>query len=162
MSLIRFNFQTNHENPSSGEPYYSPQSGQKNSNDTIYRGSHRSCSIKKMFLKILQNSQENTSVRVSFLINCRPEVCNFIEEETPVFFCEFSEIFKKPFFTKCLRETTSVFYGKKKNILFTPSWKEQSWFHILSCSYWKRLYKIWFWIFFGLKKIRCKTRKRYT
>ena len=26
---------------------------------------------KKMFLKILQNSQENTCARVSFLINCR-------------------------------------------------------------------------------------------
>ena len=29
--------------------------------------------LKNMFLKISQNSQENTCVRVSFLINCRPK-----------------------------------------------------------------------------------------
>ena len=29
----------------------------------------RMCSVKKVFLKILQNSQENTCARVSFLIN---------------------------------------------------------------------------------------------
>ena len=32
------------------------------------RSSHQRCSIKKAFLKILQNSQKNTCVRVSFLI----------------------------------------------------------------------------------------------
>ena len=32
------------------------------------RSSHRRCSVKKVFLEILQNSQENTCVRVSFLI----------------------------------------------------------------------------------------------
>ena len=32
-----------------------------------YRNSHRRYSIKKVFLKILQNSQENTCARVSFL-----------------------------------------------------------------------------------------------
>ena len=31
-----------------------------------HRSSHRGCSIKKMFLKISQNSQENTCARVSF------------------------------------------------------------------------------------------------
>ena len=51
MSLIRFNFQNNHGNQSSGKPCYSPQSGQQSSNDTIFRGSHRSCSIKKVLLK---------------------------------------------------------------------------------------------------------------
>ena len=30
--------------------------------------SHQRCSVKKVFLKILQNSQENTCARVSFLI----------------------------------------------------------------------------------------------
>ena len=34
----------------------------------IYRSSHRRCSAKKVFLEILQNSQENTCARVSFLI----------------------------------------------------------------------------------------------
>ena len=32
-----------------------------------YRSSHRRCSIKKVFLKISQNSQESTCSRVSFL-----------------------------------------------------------------------------------------------
>ena len=53
MSLTRFNFQNNHENQSSVEPYYSPQSYQANSDNTIFRGSHRSCSLKKVFLKML-------------------------------------------------------------------------------------------------------------
>ena len=36
------------------------------------RSSHWRCSIKKVFLEISQNSQENTSTRVSFL-SCRPK-----------------------------------------------------------------------------------------
>ena len=32
------------------------------------RISHRRCSVKKIFLQIFQNSQENTCARVSFLI----------------------------------------------------------------------------------------------
>ena len=68
-----------------------------------FRSSHRRCSIlKKVFLKISQNSQENTCDRVCFLIN-------FIYKETvaQVFSCKFSEIFKKIFFTEHLRATTS-------------------------------------------------------
>ena len=55
-----------------------------------------------MFLEISQNSQENTSARVSFLIKlqCRPKACNFIEKETlaQVFSCEFCKICKNNFF----------------------------------------------------------------
>ena len=36
------------------------------------RSSHWRCSVKKVFLEISQNSQENTCARVSFLINLRP------------------------------------------------------------------------------------------
>ena len=39
--------------------------GQPNSDDTLFRGSHCSCSIKKMFLKLLQNLKGNTCVGVS-------------------------------------------------------------------------------------------------
>ena len=44
----------------------------------------RSCSVKKVFLEILQNSQENTCARV----------CNFIKKETltQLFSCKFCEI----------------------------------------------------------------------
>ena len=33
-----------------------------------FRSSHRRCSVKKVFLKGSQNSQENTCAKVSFLI----------------------------------------------------------------------------------------------
>ena len=48
------------------------------------------CSVKKMFLEIWQNSQENT---------CRPEPYNFVKKETlaQVFFCEFCVISKNTF-----------------------------------------------------------------
>ena len=49
----------------------------------------RRCSAKKVFLKVLQNSQENACVGVSFLIKFR-------RPETPTqFSCEFCEIFIK-------------------------------------------------------------------
>ena len=38
------------------------------SDQVCYRSSHQKCSIKKLFLKILQYSQENICVGVSFLI----------------------------------------------------------------------------------------------
>ena len=64
------------------------------------------CSVKKMFLKILQNSDENTYARVSFLIKLQAEACNFIKRETltQVFSCEFCNIFKNTF----LERTTLV------------------------------------------------------
>ena len=63
-----------------------------------------------MFLKISQNSQENT----------RPEACNFIKRETlaQVFSCEFCEIFKNTFFTGHLRTTVSASEVFEKEYLF--------------------------------------------
>ena len=57
------------------------------------------CSVKKVFLEILQNSQQNTCARVSFLITLQAEVCNFIKKETlaQVFSCEFCKISKTTF-----------------------------------------------------------------
>ena len=83
-----------------------------------YRSSHRRCSIKKVFLNISQNSQENTCARVSSLIKFQAEPYNFIKTETlaQVFSFEFCEIFKNTFFTEHLWTNTS------KNILtFTDS-----------------------------------------
>ena len=42
----------------------------------------RRCSVKKVFLEMSQNSQENTCARVAFLILLQAEVCNFIKKET--------------------------------------------------------------------------------
>ena len=47
-----------------------------------------------VFLEILQNSQQNTCARVSFLIKLQAEAYNFIKKETPaqLFSCEFCRI----------------------------------------------------------------------
>ena len=60
----------------------------------------RRCFVKKVFLKIPQNSQENTCARDSFLIKLQALACNFIKKETlaQVFSCEFCEISKNTFF----------------------------------------------------------------
>ena len=67
---------------------------------------------KKVFLKILQNSLENTCARVSLLKKLQAFGCSFIKKETlvQVFSCEFRETFKNTFFTEDLRATASVFY----------------------------------------------------
>ena len=63
------------------------------------------CFVKKVFLKISPNLQENTSARVSFLIKLQALACNFIKKETlkHVLPCEFREIFKNIFFLEHLR-----------------------------------------------------------
>ena len=65
----------------------------------------RRWSVKKVFLEILQNSQENTCARVSLLINLQAKACNFIKRETlvQVFSCEFCEISQTPFLIEHLR-----------------------------------------------------------
>ena len=51
---------------------------------------------KKVFLKILQNSQENTCAKVSFLIKLQ---ANLIKKETlaQVFLVNFAKFLRKPF-----------------------------------------------------------------
>ena len=58
------------------------------------------CSVKKVFLEIWQNSQENTCARVSFLIKLQAGACKFIKKETlaQVSSCEFCKISKNTFF----------------------------------------------------------------
>ena len=65
---------------------------------------HLRYSIKTGFLKILQNSQESTCAKVSFLMKLqasglRPQACNFIKKETlvQVLSWEFCEISKDSF-----------------------------------------------------------------
>ena len=61
--------------------------------------------LKKVFLTILQNSQEDTCARVSFLIKLQASACNFMKKETlaQVFSCEFCKIVKNTFFIEHLR-----------------------------------------------------------
>ena len=77
-----------------------------------FRSSHRSCSVKKVFLKISQISLENTCVRVSFLIKLkawRPECLQLYQKETPtqLFSCKICEIFKNNYFKEYLSMTAS-------------------------------------------------------
>ena len=69
------------------------------------------CSIKKVFFKVSQNSQENTCARVSFSSSCSPKPCNNFKKEdlTQVFSCEFWEISKNTFLTEHLRTTASEY-----------------------------------------------------
>ena len=66
------------------------------------------CSVENVLLEILQNSQENTCARVSFLIKLL--ACNFIKKETlaQVFSCEFWEISKTTFFRRTPPVAASV------------------------------------------------------
>ena len=68
----------------------------------------QTCSVKKVFLEISQNSHENTSARVSFLIKLQARLflnkvtgaaCNFIEKETlaQVFPVNFAKFLRTPF-----------------------------------------------------------------
>ena len=104
----------------------------------IIRSSHQRCSVKKVFLEISQNSQENTCGRDSFLIklqaSCytpaktsknlwfsdvfmgyKKEGCNFIKKETlaQVFSCEFCEISKNTSFYR-----TTLVAASEKTICF--------------------------------------------
>ena len=67
--------------------------------EALVRSSHRRCSIKKVFLEISQNSQENTCPTASFLINLQAKTCSFIKKETlaQMFRCKFCEISRNTF-----------------------------------------------------------------
>ena len=73
----------------------------------LYRSSHQTCSLKKVFIKNFTKIIGNTCVSVSFLM--KPEACNFIKKETPtkIFSCQFCESFKNTFFTKHFKTASS-------------------------------------------------------
>ena len=58
-----------------------------------------------MLLEILQNLQENTSVRASFLIK--------LQTLAQLFSCELCKISRNTFFTEHLRATASLLYTTK-------------------------------------------------
>ena len=69
----------------------------------------RRCSLKKVFIEIWQNSQENTCATVTFLIKLQAKACNIIKKETLVqtFSC-FAKLLRTPSFTEHLRATASA------------------------------------------------------
>ena len=66
-----------------------------------------------VFLKISQNSQENTCARTSLLIKLQAEAGNFVKKETltQVFSYEFCEVFRNTFFTEHLWTTASEIWA---------------------------------------------------
>ena len=73
----------------------------------------RRCSVKKLFLKISQNSQENTCVRASFfnkVASLRPATLLKKETLEHVFSCKFCEIFKNTIFYRTPEVATSVYH----------------------------------------------------
>ena len=87
--------------------------------------------IKKAFLELSQNSQENTCASVFFLMKLQAKACNFIKKETlaQVFSCEFWESFKNTVsyktalstfsYSGCFwnEETSSIHSLKKRKVL---------------------------------------------
>ena len=71
------------------------------------------CSMKNVFLKISQNSQENTCVSVSFLIKKKKETL------AQVFSSKFCKISMNTFFTEQLRTTASIFTENSSNVYLT-------------------------------------------
>ena len=61
----------------------------------------RRCSVKKLLIEILQNSQENTCARVSFSVKK--------ETLTQMFSCEFCEISKNTFYYRTPLLAASVY-----------------------------------------------------
>ena len=62
----------------------------------------------KVFLKISQNSQENTCARISFLIKLQASQPATFSKKRQVFSSKFCESFKNNFFAEHPRVTVSV------------------------------------------------------
>ena len=73
---------------------------------------------KKVLLEISQNSQENTCVRVSFLIKLQAWGLKLIKKETlaQVFSCEFYEVSKNTFFIEYFWWLLLYFYNPRVGI----------------------------------------------
>ena len=71
--------------------------GTKNVPKNVFSEAVARCSVKKVFLEISQNSQENTCARASFLIKFKVAGLIIKEALVQVLSCEFCEISKNTF-----------------------------------------------------------------
>ena len=95
-------------------------SRERNQNGVSLQAVAQRCSVKRLFLEISQNSQENICARVSFLIKLqaiglRPATLKK-EALAQVFFCEFCEICKRSFFYKTPPVAASVSFSKHADL----------------------------------------------
>ena len=91
-----------------------------------FRSSHRRCSVKKVFLKISQNSQENTCARVSFLIKLqasglRPATLLKKRLRHRCFPVNFVKFLRTHFFTERLRWLLLLLGGDKLIVEYSES-----------------------------------------
>ena len=123
----------------------------------FFRSSHQRCSIKKGVLKdftifaVFLNYSQFNCARVSFLIKLQDDLCNFIKKKTlaQVFYCEFCEIFKIPFFIKHLWATASVFSNScNHKTIIPPS-------HCVKSI--QILFMVRIFLYSGQKKLRIST-----
>ena len=118
-----FSISLNHLISQSQQMYFTDANFPDGGDYFSIRSSHWSCSVKKMFLEISQNSQKYSCARVSFLIklqasqnsqkNASARVSFLIKFQAKVVFCEFCEI-SKNFFIEHLCATASVVCAKQK------------------------------------------------
>ena len=80
---------------------YTSWKHQKISSFLFIKTANWGCSVKKVFLEILQNSQENTCARVSFLIKLQALGLWILS-------CEFCKVSKNTFFTEQLQVAASI------------------------------------------------------
>ena len=91
---------------------------------SMSRSSHQRSSLRKVFVEILQNLQDNTCAKISFLIKLQVSVCNFNKNETlaQVFSREFCETFKKTSFIEHLWATASACQALLEFRIPSPAW----------------------------------------
>ena len=107
----------------------------------------------KVFLKILENSQESTCARVSFLIKLQEWACSFIKKETLVqmFSCKFCEILRTPslqhtsrgLLLKCVEWRKSCVRCSWRNIAMLQ--KIVFWLLSKKCKHVLRMHRLFLW-----------------
>ena len=84
----------------------------------IIRNSHQRCSIKELFLRISQFSQENTFARASFSrVECLRPATLLKRNSGTGFSCKLCKIFKNTFFAEHVRMSASQLYTKYQPLL---------------------------------------------
>ena len=136
MLLIRFNFQNNHGNTNSGKNrtrFF--KSGTQYRNDIIFRGSHQSCSIEKGFLKTFAKFTGKHLRQCVFFNKVRSATLLKKRLRRRCFPVNLTKFLRRPVLQNTDRRLFLYFIERRKNILFTLSWKEQNFYDIMLCSY---------------------------
>ena len=83
----------------------------------VFIGVAQTCSVKKVYLEISRNSQENTCTRVSFLIKLRPATLLKQRLWHGCFSMNFAKFLRTPFLTEHLRWLLLFLFSYRSNVL---------------------------------------------